>query len=339
MPKCRFRPLLICLGAILFLSGCGVFNELSDMHSNIGTLSDNIGTLLNDTGDLRTKASEAYTFQTRHFALEEMLTAQTQTAKLKAAAAYVVAFGFQGWNDEGNDTAQTLTDDLLVAAQEFFLEITEYMALPGDRSSSPTATDQRSMNLYALSAVLQEIGTDQQDWIRASGSRPVTFLSMIEDSLTDNFQNIRTGRKTVGDLPSWENEVLTHYPDIVYLLQVRANFLLGIFLAQVSDIQEQGFLGIPGLINKIALLLFPWTALTPSLNDSSLDAITLYLIGSNESRSYLAAIGESVSMDQDVMKILGNMRIPSEPGASAERAMLLSNLENALDSALGKNSL
>lgn len=99
------------------------------------------------------------------------------------------------------------------------------------------------------------------------------------------------------------------------------------FLVQVSDIQKISFLGIPGLLNKLKMLTHSWTGKTRSLNDSSLKEFTTFLHGSNESRTYLASIGESVRMDSSLMKIFRNMRIPAETGASKYRTGLLENLK------------
>jgi hypothetical protein len=111
---------------------------------------------------------------------------------------------------------------------EFVRKLADY--LPSDLSKIDiTATDQKSLNLFALSTGAQEMNPNV---IQTSPPIP-SMLDLIKHVISIN-ADVNSGKTAEKDLKDWERDGLASYPELVYYLQVRENFLAAMTIGKIN---------------------------------------------------------------------------------------------------------
>ncbi len=294
-------------------------NKLDDMKAAMGEMNTKMDALptmnqnmvdlkefikkMNATLDL-TYADLRLIFTTQHQidALKAMEASNDQSAKFGYAAEYMVSQTYQGWN--ANAESEEVRMNLMgIAVPSFFFKVTNYIA--NRNSFNPSGKSGQEMDLYAICATLDYINTVEIEKIKNSNYKPVTMLSMIEDALRLK-QAVNKGILKITDLPTYQQEILNHEQDAIYLLRVRQNFLKGVVIA-ISKQHENG-----NPKTKVGLMINGFTSLfTGSVghnldaqNISEIETLAIGLDKAAETEQFLVDIGVDPKNDSEVSYFL-----------------------------------
>jgi hypothetical protein len=338
------------ISALVAASGCGMIKNLNDMHDATNNMADttqqmnkqmqttneqigNTNTttthMANTTDHMATNvAATACTAEETYTALRQGNTLQARSGddmlarmdsahaiemKIFAAGAYMKAFEFQIPNCAlpDDDRKKVLATFYMEAAEEFTRILPNYLTTDKTKwSVSPTSTGNQANDVYALAVSLQELNANMVAAYKDGRivEQPQSLLDLIESSFT---------RKTYlaahpDEATLMDHEFLANEDLLLQLMQIRMNFLATMSLAKVSNLEEKGTLGFPGLIREIKMLFGGWT---PNLRQygsqddvERIKEFTRYLYGSNDIRAYLESIGVKPNFDGTVMKIYSHMR-------------------------------
>ena len=225
------KILIILAGTILLTSGCAPLNDMHDkinqmnatitaMNGSITTLNGTISSMNAGIGNLYLDLRKADALGARQQALRNMNASIDIGAKLSFATQYFSAFEFQLWKP-GTETQEARAQFASDAVQEFLQNVREYISNRND--TSPSNTDNQSLNLYALSATLHSTNSQASE-LGGTPIPQVSMLTLFEESIKRR-PDIASGRVKTTELPQYQYFVLNQEQDVVYLLRVRQNFL------------------------------------------------------------------------------------------------------------------
>jgi hypothetical protein len=315
-------------------------------HTTDGMAQD-VATTACVAGETYTALRQGNTLQARvgEDALGGMDSGHAIEDKIFHAGAYMKAFEFQIWNCADPDSAAYLKIFYRQAAEEFTRVLPNYLTTDKTKwSVSPIATDNKSNDLYAIAVSLQELNANIVEAYRLSDSKgkgkwdqqPQSMLDLIETSLTRKVEiAAHPERATLADREFLFNEDL-----MVQLFQIRMNFLAAMALAKVSNLEEKGFLGLPGLVREAKMLL--GRGWEPNLHEFSsnddlerLKYITRFLYGSNDIRAYMRSIGVTPMLDNTIFKMYSHMRTgdavqPKIANPKTDQDLAFNNTQDAM---------
>jgi hypothetical protein len=330
--KLAFGVFVSALVAVFSGSGCGMINNLNDMHDKMGSMNDkmaDMGKKLDQSNDqmagmrrdtlaemsttnhgvTRTNETSSSLYQDlrqgnsltiRSQRLESMERTDAPEAKISQAGMYIMAFEFQLYKDYGLDD-QTMLDILkLQAAEEIFRELHRYGL--GQHIIDASSNNSHLLNLSAFAVALHRINPDEELLAAKKKILKTSLLSMIEDTLARK-SKIESHEIPASEVKAWETEVLRNEREAVYLLQLRTNFLGGMVLERLTGIQESG------IIAKAKMLLRPFGV---DLSEPNLEQVEEYAEWINEAvrvRDELNAMGYGARLDGKLMKIYSHMNL------------------------------
>lgn len=367
--------LISCVSALAAGSGCGMVKNLDDMHNATNSMADttnqmnrqmeetnqqiistnsttqhmatttdgmagNVAATACIAGETYAGLRQGNTLQARagDNAIGQMNAAHAIEEKIFYAGAYMKAFEFQIWNCADPDSEKYLKEFYMEAAEEFTRVLPNYLTTDRSKwSVSTTGTDNQSNNLYALAVSLQELNANVVTAYKLGkwSDQPQSMLDLIKSTFSRKVQlAAHPDQATLADHEFLANEDL-----IVQLFQVRMNFLAAMALAKVSNLETKGFLGLPGLVREVKMLLGGWT---PNLRQfGSADDVerikefTRYLYGSNDTRAYLASIGVKPKFDSLIFRIYSHMKTsgivqPEIPNPATDEQLAFNNTQKEL---------
>lgn len=189
---------------------------------------------LTDTySDLRQKEA----VDMRNTMLDTLEKTSSLESKVAAAGKYCMAFEFQLWKDNLNDTPEYREQLFRDAIEEFFLDLARYMPDPSESLDS-TSTKSQMQNLMAIAATIDRANPNAQVLAKSEHREPDTLWSLIESAL-NKADKVESGEISHDDLKPYEQQVLIYKSEAVAILQARANMLPVMLLSRISDIQNQ----------------------------------------------------------------------------------------------------
>ncbi len=252
----------------------------------------------------------------RHDSLAAMKAASTVESKLVQAGLYMMAMEFQLAKEEVSP--QRLQHLCQEGLQEFFLTVMDFA--DKGMQPNPASSADKDMNLNAFVVALDQVNPNAQITADIMKRPQISMLSLIEDALRDR----KTPFAALTPDEGARSEVLKNEKLAIYLLQSRANFMAAMTLSKISNINHDGFLGIPGFFTKIGMLLFKWNAILDGVNADQALEYTEFLQKSNSTRSFLTSIGEDSKIDSKLAKIYRHMQIKAPAAEPAQAAELTS---------------
>ena len=328
----------------------GMSATTTHMDQNMNTMVNTTCSMANVTGDMDANMVNMYidsrqgsALSLRDSILKDLNKAKTIQRKISLAGKYYMAFEFQLWKDYGKDGDAARQSLFLQGAQEFFREIHDF--LPDGISSQwtvdPTASDNRSLSLFALAVAMHNLNPNQERYGMEAGFKPVSMLDLLEDAL---LKFAADPNKTYPD-DSYVHEISLNENRTVaaYLLEVRQNFLPAMTLAQISNVAETGF---SSFFNKVGMDLFHWDARISNLSTADLAEYTTWMQealrvqdelkqtnGSLASHGVANMLPIDASFNSTVLKIYRQMVFPKNiwdesdmAGSSDEKAERKQNL-------------
>ena len=334
----KSHSIVFVLSGILALSGCSAKRKLDEMHDSTKNM-DKTTTSMADTTkrmeevtremnettkgmaettkgmdettrntykDLR-QGSSAVTVNEFQKAMQD---AQTLDAKVVKAGEMIMALEFQLLKTKG-DPVSDHEHVYETSVKDFLSIVANYM----DKKPKIKIGENGNMeNLYALSAVLHRVNPNQVEQAALNGVVAPSIYSLIKEALIMG-EEIKAGKRDFRKIPAWAREVLRQENTVViYLLNLRYNFLISMPLAKVSDISKKGFL------NKLGMLLRPWDAEIENLNATELEYECMKFEYGLETRDFLTSIGREVVTDKNLRKIYSKMRLDENSARSAGKA-------------------
>jgi hypothetical protein len=306
----------------------GMNGSVDDMNSKISQTNEN----MNKTNSLLQSAYQdgrqggGSDQRIKH--LEAMNKASAIKNKLANAVAYMFSMEYQLWKGVGNDDSYKLEELMGTSMLEFFEQSYEYTKSPhGKRSVAPDSDNNEMNNAYALAASLHRVNEEAKDtWDRLERGAPPSAFDLIADTLIHRHEieakpiDYSRGAPaveyrqllSVGVRP-YQYEILKFAEQAKYLLQLRANFLPGVAVADISTVADHK--GLPKLFVGAGMYLFSWQAkLEQNTNTIMLGYDVVALREAIRARDVLRAIGmaDSEIYDSKFAKVLSHMTI--KPG-------------------------
>jgi hypothetical protein len=336
--KNLFLSLVVVANTVVLGAGCSALKNMDDMKNTTGQMANTTkqmaGTtqgMAKTTDEVRdgveqtlTDLRQGNTLQARQDSIIQLNNATSMEAKIAAATAYFEAFEFQLWG-VATDTRDTLISLYLCAIQEFDRDVKDYV--PEDMKVDPTSKNNKTMNLYALSVTMHMLNGHAipQPMVVGEPKIQVSMFDLIKNGLNLK-AGLDSGKIQEASLEDWQREVLNNEQLYDYIIQTRENFLPVMTLAQVSNIAQTGFLGIPGLLREGKMLFFDWNPSLSSMNIEQISRATSWLKEANEDRDYLNTIHVDARVDSSVKKIYEHMDLsdakPSSDQSNATTARL-----------------
>jgi hypothetical protein len=339
---------------IFSAAGCGVTDTMNEMNNKMDQMNQNT-TRMGDTTtemdastDVLVKLSQimggnttvlaqitenlaldarpAFALALRRESLNRMDKTRVMEVKLSEATTFYMCQEFQVWKNYVSDDA--LRREMLKgqAAGEYFRAIKEW--LTSDRSVSPASNENRIQNLYALATTMHTIGEDQALVSKKNHVQPVSMLSIIEESLTA-LRQIQDGKKSAQGLPVYMTEVINNESVAVYLLRLRFNFLIGMSVANVTNLNLSGtpqcgegvmsclsakLSSMQDLMLKVRMYISKWTPTFADKNVVQMQVYNSFLTEALRTRDILTKLRYGVTMDPLLAGVLGNMQPYNDNG-------------------------
>ena len=341
MSNSNFALLSLSIASIIAASSCGKLDDMHDATMALKTKTDEVGatsqdlkTLTTDvdkksadldqkttqvlqtsqdlktlTTDLLDENRQGNAVTIRGQRLDAMDKTKDQQAKIGEAGLYYSAFEFQLWTDFANDDEAKLQQLYVDSVTEYFRVISQY--IHPDYNPSPTSNDNRMKNLYALAVTMHQVNPNET-WI-VPNQTALNMLDLVKNSLAA--KELGESGKT---LPAYQVEVLNHphEEEAVYMLQLRANFLPAMTLANISKLQKGG---LTAKWAEAKMYLKAWDADISNANLESLEEFRAWMAEANATATFLKGIGQSAKLDTTVQKIFRNMR-PLNPNSNDKQA-------------------
>lgn len=293
----------------LSLSSCGKINEMHDATLKAGENTTDLAALTKrmdkTTCTMYRSMRQGSTKVSRDTDFETITKAKGQTEKLTAAAAYLQGFEYQVW-------AAVCVDELpreIVMEQAVAELLSKSHSLIKDHSSvsatSLSSQTDKAESINAIAASLHRVNALQAGLLVGTNEkvmRPVDLL--IEGLKYDQVRNRgEAGEKT----PSWAEVVGNYKSEAVYLLRLRANFLMAYAYA-IADSDSMG--DAPDMAKKIKRIYgADWFSMgwTPNLNPRTATEIrgrmTSALKLALETRKALVDLGIDPMVDKKILKV------------------------------------
>ncbi|MGZ3696854.1 MAG: hypothetical protein ACXWPM_00880 [Bdellovibrionota bacterium] len=287
-------------------------NDMSDLGKIMVEMNQNMKNLYGDN-------RQGTSLQARDSDFFDLLNKKTtqQEAKLVVAGEYFMAYEDQLWKNSGNDDQAALTELRHEAVQQFLHDLAQFIPAGKNKDTSPSNTDNNSMNTYALAFAMDLINPHYAKIAKDNKLTAVSMLDLIETGISDGSLDSSLNPGT--DENTADFEIQSNMDVALYLLQVRANFLPAVVLSKLSDINEPGFTGTWA---KLKDFLGHWNM---NYGDKSTPATIRFLTETmkkaNAERAFLSTVkiknfhGDvmktAVTMDKNLMRVIGHMEMPA----------------------------
>jgi hypothetical protein len=290
--------------------------EMETMSAATADLQQTSNDLRDATINLYDDNRQGAALELRSNARQFMKSTDDQLAKLGYAGQYFMAFEYQLWKGAHSDDAAKLAALKRDAVEELIRAVYEF--LPRRRSVSPRSTSASMKNLYALVAALHAVNSNGVLRASVTSDEPLdssaaaldvpagvtSMLQLLEDGLAAK-ADLESGATLPEDLAPHQKSVLEHEGVVVYMLQLRANFLTAMVAQTLatSDGERLGFFG------RMHHVLFRWTAKTAARNLAELNMYLELLNEAQAAQDFLASIGAPAPLDGTLKRFLKRMRI------------------------------
>ncbi len=258
------------------------------------------------TDQVYSDARQAQSLEIRTKSLSELEDTEDQVAKLSQAAHYFMAFEFQLWKNTSTDSLEKLAYLKRDAIDEFMRDVRRY--IPESHTLNPSRTDQKSKNLYALVATMHVLNSNSLPKEKGGGTSMVDLLS--EGLLAK--AKVESGEVKLSDLPEYQRAVLSFERDVVYLLNLRINFIPSMIVTELAT-KNGRYLS---KLDLASMLVFPWRAYTSERNLGHFRLYSELLDEAAKAKNVLRLAGANVKIYPGLVQILKKMRFRSQDSAA-----------------------
>jgi hypothetical protein len=240
--------------------------------------------------------------------LQEMERTPVIEAKILEAGEYFMAYEFQLFKFFGFDNSVNVDNLKNQAIEQFSRDVRRYMH--GSTAIEMKSPSGDQYNLYALAVAMHRINPNEEQLIKDQKVPQVTIMHMIESALDRKAQLDTDPSKKL----TWEHQVLTNEGDMVYMLQLRANFLAGMVLEKISGIQEVGDL------TKVCRLIWSYDVDLTRPNLSQLQEYESWMSESVRVKEFLTQHGYSARIDGKTATLFRNMNVETVGARENDKA-------------------
>jgi hypothetical protein len=227
-----YRSWLLLVGASLACLRCGMGKDVSETKktsADIKTISQEIAT---GTSKIIKFGRKGQVNEDLPIFWNDLMNSSTNPDRLHYATLLCSVFEFQQWTGTYGDTLE-LKNRLDSEAVRAFVAFIKAKIARNYEIGGLMPVGQRWLALAAVGAVMSEIDADQADALKAYGVQPRSIYSMIIDGLGYKDADAR-GEK----IPDFAREVLKGEKEVVFLLQLRQNFLPIMVLSEFTDLDR-----------------------------------------------------------------------------------------------------
>ncbi len=327
-------PLLAAvLGLASLTTACTMVKNLDEMHDATKSMGDTTKGMADTTSHMSgTTDGMALTTSAlykdsrqggsatiRKDNLIAMKQADSIEDKLAKSAEFQYGFEFQLWKP-GIDSEETREQLYESAVIEYVREARELISGNvhdmDSASVAPTGTSDSKLNLYAYVGAMHKLNPNQEADAAKLGYPPTSMFDILHDGLL-KVQMVKKGIMKEADLPRYAREVSRAYQDIIYMMQVRHNFLAALPLGFISHATDDRIFGIAGRVTAARMLAFPWNAELSGLTASQLAYYSLMMDKASDTRDLLVEMNEDVRTDGMITKIYKKRVFHAEDAQSA----------------------
>jgi hypothetical protein len=315
-----------------------VVGSVNDMKGDVDKLSDSITVdivprIKNMDYTLNLTHSDLgiiFTGQHRMETLDEIDKSDDQTVKLGYAAEYMISQTYQSWNSTIDPMDRRLSR-MAEAADDFAYKVKAFM--PNFDDVSPSKRDSQSKSRYAIAAALDYVNDIELDGLKGSSAPVESMLSIIEEGLRQRASaNADTADKTT--MPKYQQKVLDHQAEYIYLLQVRMNFMKGIAYTLLTDHDSGDQRSMMGTIYDVirSRLLRKSVEAEDQVSVNQIELAAVALDAAAETEKFLAEIGVKPNNSKNVAELLSHLDLASVSNLSSGPEY--THLQNALGSVI-----
>ncbi|MBL7717050.1 MAG: hypothetical protein JNL01_16415 [Bdellovibrionales bacterium] len=312
----------------LTTSACKMVRNMDEMHDSTQkmsgttekmaqtteTMSKTTDKLLDATEGMLEDTRPAFAKTAREVIIESMMKKDSMEAKLSESAALQYAFEFQKWNPR-METQQEREILFAKAVREYVRNAREYLNIHisdlDDAKVSAAKKDEEHRNLYAYVATMHKIDDTQLLKAQEEKFQPVSLFDILANGLRENAE-VAHGMRHESELSLSAQAVGSVYQDVIYLMQVRMNFLAAMPLSAVSKIASEKLLGLSGKLTGLRMLVAPWEARVEDLTVVQFRDYATMINKARETRDLLMSIGVAPKADKKVAKIYLNMKLDAK---------------------------
>ncbi len=349
-------PLLAAvLGLASMTTACTMIKNLDEMHDSTKSMgettkgmadttshmSDTTNHMSDTTDALYTDSRQGGSATLRRDNLISMKQADSIEDKLAKSAEFQYGFEFQLWKP-GIDSAEKRELLYESAVIEYVREAREL--IHGNihdmdsASVSPTGMSDDKFNLYAYVGAMHKLNPNQEAAAAKLGYPTVSMFDILHEGLL-KVQMVKKGLMREEELPRYAREVSRAYQDIIYLMQVRQNFLAALPLGFISHATDERFFGAAGRVAAARMLMLPWKAELEGLTASQLAYFGLMMDKASATRDLLIEMNEEIRADKMIVKIYKKRIFHSEnTGAGPEGEGLAKELDAKIQKFVDENS-
>ena len=258
------------------------------------------------TADLlcQNRSKEAQESRDRNF--NRLKEVESFEEKLVHAAVFFKSFEFQLWRNAELE-CRPRSEFIHHAAKEFFRKSAGLFSNIELKDLTPAEAKENNdvLTLMALSVAMHEIHPFQEDVLSKDETvEKVSVLSIIKDALQKS-EALENATITTDALTHAESEVIFWQVEATLFLNMRQNFLATMMLAKVSDIAtaEQ--------LEKVKMVMGSWDSKYHKINTVRQEKVLKFVGESLKTRDFLKANNFKHDFDENLKKILTNMKISS----------------------------
>jgi hypothetical protein len=252
--KTKVLVLSLAISTMILAAGCGMKENLDDMHDKTKHMADTTDKLADTSGDMSTKMDKTIATSGKIFDISNDLFDGSKVAmivgthrdffnyilndkdmgnKLADGAGFFYTLSYQIYKGSHLDTVKKQNEYKEVSVVEF-LERSEYLMQPLAWYELPMGNDRQT--LLALAGTMGRIYPTQADDGAANGFQPVSMLSMFQEALDSLRLNPNA---PMSKLPDYLATLRSKHESMVKILQARLNFIAIFVYGEITGLGRQ----------------------------------------------------------------------------------------------------
>jgi hypothetical protein len=244
------------------ITNCSMGSDVKDTKEVSGRIENQSKQIVFGTNDIKMSGRKDISTERVIERFHDLQKASSDAERLSLATVLCSTFEFQQWVGRFEDDL-TLKDRFHEKAIRIFTsqivlpllgrdidlttQITGPLDVTGYGSGFLTSTWRE---LAAVGVAMSEIDSDQAEACKANGVEPESIYSLVIKGL--EFKDQRNRGETI---PKYASRVLAFETELVTVLQMRHNFLMGMVMSQFSEFTKTPLQEAMGVLNGVDLKL------------------------------------------------------------------------------------
>ncbi|MCY4380403.1 MAG: hypothetical protein OXC40_02385 [Proteobacteria bacterium] len=276
----------------------GMTGVIGHLHNLMITMDSNMKHIVTTMDTYLPFTRQFFAKVSRDLAWSKLVNEQRKIeTKLLDAAVYYYSFEFQMLTAEEYNDPQKMSEQFYEATREYFRQVEPLIRLAKGHLAIDSKNNDRNV-LYALGAALHEYNPGQKDHY----AEPITMEKLLKYGLLSH-------KLAVEQQASFSREVQTWLNSALFLLKLRHNFITGVILQKISDLdQVAGYqFNFSEKSSQTQKLLRPWTMEYATLtnNPALVAELSKFIFMANDLRTFLFCLEGDPDKSPEIAPFLG----------------------------------